>query len=545
MRLSEQTNRNVDHHAQNMRQFWVVGVVLALAGAGVLNAQTAPQQADPQPAQPAQPADSAEGTPKAVVDNPVHDFGTTWLGEPLAHTFIIRNEGNAVLEITNVRPSCGCTKAGPMPDKIAPGASGEFPFTLASSKLHGKYSKDIQIQTNDPNNSMFKLTLAGECKRYVELQPANINFGQIADPTVEQEKVIKITNNTETPLTLTLGEPSPTSKFRYELVETTPGKEFDLKVITSVPIAAGRHKEVVDLNTNIEAQKKVTVNILAQVLERLDVFPNPLQFSKAPEGQQGLTRRLTFTNNGPSPVKLLEATCDDEKIVLAVTEQTPGKKYAVNVTIPGGYEVPEEGRTITLKTDDAEKPVLTVPVRPIKSIARDTKQQQPTKRPAEELVGQPMPAFAASTHDGKSVSNSELAGQVAVLDFFAPNCPHCKKQIPKMEKVREEYEAKGVRFIAVSQTMRKQFTNEEVLDVLKQLGAHCEVVMDHGNTIGPLFKARSYPTLFVVGKDGKIESAHVGNKPTLEQDLKQELDKLLAAGPATGAAATVTPAATP
>ena len=46
-------------------------------------------------------------------------------------------------------------------------------------------------------------------------------------------------------------------------------------------------------------------------------------------------------------------------------------------------------------------------------------------------------------------------------------------------------------------------------------------------SVGPLFNAGSYPSMFVVGKDGKIAAAIVGNKAGLEKLVKTALDKAL------------------
>ena len=57
------------------------------------------------------------GEPRPVIQckDPVKDFGTIWVGPVLEHSFTIENTGEAPLRITKVRPSCGCTIAGPYP----------------------------------------------------------------------------------------------------------------------------------------------------------------------------------------------------------------------------------------------------------------------------------------------------------------------------------------------------------------------------------------------------------------------------------------------
>ncbi|MEK7730501.1 MAG: DUF1573 domain-containing protein, partial [Planctomycetota bacterium] len=84
------------------------------------------------------PAAEVKG-PKAIAkpDETTHDFGSVWVGPPLKHAFKIKNEGDAPLEITKVKPSCGCTIAGDYPKKLDPGQEGEFPFSMMSTKLRG------------------------------------------------------------------------------------------------------------------------------------------------------------------------------------------------------------------------------------------------------------------------------------------------------------------------------------------------------------------------------------------------------------------------
>ena len=41
--------------------------------------------------------------PLAVIESPTHDFGAVYAGEKIYHTFEIRNEGDAPLEIEKVK----------------------------------------------------------------------------------------------------------------------------------------------------------------------------------------------------------------------------------------------------------------------------------------------------------------------------------------------------------------------------------------------------------------------------------------------------------
>src|SRR5437899_609724 len=65
---------------------------------------------------------TAAGKPKAVAVEPVVDVGTIAKGDNVTHDFVIKNEGAATLEITQVRPACGCTVVS-FDKTIAPGKS--------------------------------------------------------------------------------------------------------------------------------------------------------------------------------------------------------------------------------------------------------------------------------------------------------------------------------------------------------------------------------------------------------------------------------------
>ena len=48
-----------------------------------------------------------------------------------------------------------------------------------------------------------------------------------------------------------------------------------------------------------------------------------------------------------------------------------------------------------------------------------------------------------------------------------------------------------------------------------------------GNSIGKTFKATSFPTMFVVDKNGKIRHVNIGAKANLDTLLKGQLDALI------------------
>ena len=475
----------------------------------------------------ATPPQGADAT--IAVDMHERDFGTVWGGPDLHHTFKVTNNGDRTMEILHVRPGCGCTLAGDYKKRLQPGETGDFPFTLKTEKLTGRFRKTIAVTTNVPGYESIQFALSGTVKRYIDVEPDQVFFGRLTG-NKPLTKTVTFTNNTDKPLELNLAEVPDNDNFAYNLEATEPGRSFTLTVTATPPFVPGRVQDIVKLSTNIEQQKDMSLRVLATVPNRLDVSPAKLMVPRARSGgsSKPLVRWIRFTNNGDGPVHLLEAFSDaPEHIKVSIDPKVEGKDYSIVVEVAAGYQPPEADNMITLRTDDTQQPTLTIPVSAAQSHV--AKRQM---KPAERLVGTEAPPFEVTTTGGNKVTKASIGGKIAVLDFFAPNCPHCKRQLPVIDKIRKQYETKGVEFLYLSQTMRgKFFEDAKVVEFMTEMKVDGPLATDPGNRVGPLFNATSFPTLVVIGKTGNVEAANVGNIHDLDARLRAQLDALIAGEP--------------
>jgi cytochrome c biogenesis protein CcmG/thiol:disulfide interchange protein DsbE len=65
-------------------------------------------------------------------------------------------------------------------------------------------------------------------------------------------------------------------------------------------------------------------------------------------------------------------------------------------------------------------------------------------RANEVRVGQPAPAATLATLDGKSLSTSDLKGQVVILTFWATWCVPCREELPLLSTYAAEHAAQGL-----------------------------------------------------------------------------------------------------
>lgn len=455
--------------------------------------------------------------------SPDHDFGEQWVGRKLNHVFEVKNVGDKPLKILNVKPACGCTLVNY--DKVVePGATGKITVAVDSKKLFGPFRKTIRVTTDDPLKASATLSISGKIKHYVETKPRSLNFRNLK-PAEEKDITMTLKNNGEEPLELTLVKSDVGKSFTAEIIEKTPGKEFELIVHAKPPYKEGRFNATVSIKTNVDKQPELKIRVSANALPRIEIKPKQIVITRPKDAES--TQRINITNHGNSPVHLLGATVDDEKLSLTTKEIDPGKKYQVEVTMPAGYKPDAAGKTITLKFDDSEKPVVTVKIR---SNARKL-------RPAQLLEGKPAPQVQFTTHGGFAFNSEEIKDKAVVLKFYTTWCGFCKKSLPKIEEVYQEYKDKGVRFIAVnldnpnSPRKSKAFTKEQSLAKLKDLGVTFDVVFDPNKEASKAFKVSSFPTMFVLDGSGKVANVSMGAiTGSRIIQFKKQLDKILAAG---------------
>ncbi len=99
--------------------------------------------------------------PKATLVEESFNFGTITPGQPVAHDFILKNEGKDPLIIRKISTTCGCTASKPDTYEIKGGESTALKCTFDSRGKAGKQFQTVTLIVNDPLNSMLVLRFIG------------------------------------------------------------------------------------------------------------------------------------------------------------------------------------------------------------------------------------------------------------------------------------------------------------------------------------------------------------------------------------------------
>lgn len=115
----------------------------------------------------------AQQFPQISITPLSYDMGDIKAGEKVTKIYTIKNVGGEILDIKEVRASCGCTAVKPGKNKLGPGESTELEVTFNSEGREGKQNKTVYIETNDPSHTTAKVTFT-----------ANVLTGGIANTNV-------------------------------------------------------------------------------------------------------------------------------------------------------------------------------------------------------------------------------------------------------------------------------------------------------------------------------------------------------------------------
>ncbi len=133
-------------------------------------------------------------------------------------------------------------------------------------------------------------------------------------------------------------------------------------------------------------------------------------------------------------------------------------------------------------------------------------------------IGCEAPTFSLQSMDQQYISLRAFCGEelikpwinktkhIVVLSFFATWCEPCKKEIPHLEKLQEEFKDQPVKFFLIDvgegRDKVKEFIDKEDIKI--------PVLFDRYQKTAERFDALTLPRLFVIDKNGLIQRKQKG-----------------------------------
>lgn len=139
------------------------------------------------------------------------------------------------------------------------------------------------------------------------------------------------------------------------------------------------------------------------------------------------------------------------------------------------------------------------------------------------LIGKVAPNIQVQRKDGSTLALHDVKKDFTILFFWDPECGHCKKQIPDIISFYDKFSSRGVEIFGVCTKTGND--TQSCWDTIEERGMDKWI-----NTLDPylrskyktLYDIRTTPKIFVLDKDKKIISKHIGGEQ-LEEVLENAI----------------------
>ncbi len=132
------------------------------------------------------------------------------------------------------------------------------------------------------------------------------------------------------------------------------------------------------------------------------------------------------------------------------------------------------------------------------------------------------PDFELKDVNGKVVHLSDYKGKVVLLDFWATWCGPCGIEIPWFTEFQRKYKDRGFTVLGVSMDDGGW---KDVKPYVAQNKINYQIVLGDDKTSDQYGDVEALPTTFVIDREGRIASVHVGL--TDKKDFDDAIQKLL------------------
>jgi cytochrome c biogenesis protein CcmG, thiol:disulfide interchange protein DsbE len=141
-------------------------------------------------------------------------------------------------------------------------------------------------------------------------------------------------------------------------------------------------------------------------------------------------------------------------------------------------------------------------------------------------VGQPAPAYAATSLNGDSVSLAKMRGKVVLMNVWATWCGPCRKEIPELRAIHSAYKDKGLELVGVS--VDADGSDQAIREFLKEFRMDYAIWRDPNEGVSATFRMAGVPATFLIDRKGVLRWKATGAIEPGDSSLTRAIQAALA-----------------
>jgi len=136
-----------------------------------------------------------------------------------------------------------------------------------------------------------------------------------------------------------------------------------------------------------------------------------------------------------------------------------------------------------------------------------------------DLTGRMAPEIAFASGFQGGAPGTTLASYrgraVVLLAFWLRDCPHCKREMPIVQRLYDEYAAFGLQIVSVVH----KYSAAEVDPTMRERGWEFPVATDADGSLANAFGGGTRPGFYVVGVDGRVKASNSLPESVVQEEL--------------------------
>ncbi|HJQ26757.1 MAG TPA: hypothetical protein VKA60_22780 [Blastocatellia bacterium] len=264
---------------------------------------------------------------------------------------------------------------------MPPGKEGKIELAVEHTVGYaGDVAKGATVTTNDPKFANFQLTLRAHFVEEPGAKPTDVPAPAKLGPVVIEPTNMLITsvlvgNTTNTSLYVVNRETPPVhvksidaggKDFTATLVPVQDGRRYEIQVRSAADLKPGTYHQTLTVMTDSAASPVIPVQLNITVYARINVSPTAIIMPQLPINAE-LTAitwpTITVTKVQATGLEIKRVSSSLAFLDVTAEPQRAGQIYQVRIKInPNKAKAGDFKGTIRIETNDADMPVLEVPV---------------------------------------------------------------------------------------------------------------------------------------------------------------------------------------
>jgi cytochrome c biogenesis protein CcmG, thiol:disulfide interchange protein DsbE len=114
--------------------------------------------------------------------------------------------------------------------------------------------------------------------------------------------------------------------------------------------------------------------------------------------------------------------------------------------------------------------------------------------------------FTLPSLDGGDIALADYDGDVVIMNFWATWCPPCRAEMPALNRFYEAHRDEGLVILAINE----QEDVGTVRPFIQTNNLSFPVLLDSQGRVAQQYTTRSFPTTFIIDRDGVIQHVQTG-----------------------------------